>query len=144
MLPSSARSTRWLLVGLLTSTGTVVTARAQLQGSKLDGGPGSGGRDGAVVRVEGGLLRGLNGTGGGRPVLSFLSVPYAQPPVAALRFRAPRAAAPWSGIRAVTSFPMACIQKPRPAGNNTAAQQRMAEDCLYLNVYVASEAAWTM
>ena len=69
---------------------------------------------------------------------AWLGIPYAQPPVGDLRWKAPRPPLPWNGIRYALEFgPPACqpagvtIDAPaskwgRPAGS---------EDCLTLNVF---------
>lgn len=114
--------------------GVADAAAGYAHGAADDGGPNVA-DDGRTVAVATGLLRGVNGTGGGRPVAAFLSVPFAAAPIGRLRFQPPMAPEPWAGVRAVTSFPTACVQKPRPAGNDTSAPQPMAEDCLFLNVF---------
>jgi len=53
-----------------------------------------------VVRTGGGLVRGR--TGGG--VAVFRGIPFAQPPVGALRFAAPHPATPWDGVREAAEF----------------------------------------
>jgi carboxylesterase type B len=85
-----------------------------------------GGRDGSVVRVADGLVRGTV-SGGHR---TFLGLPYAAPPVGALRWRAPRPEAPWSGVRDATGPGNRCPQKGLPGGPAVVG----SEDCLYLNV----------
>ena len=58
-------------------------------------------------------------------------MPYAAPPVGDLRWRAPRPASTWRGIRDATAFAPSCPQQPglfAPPG-------AQSEDCLYLNVY---------
>ena len=60
----------------------------------------------------------------------FLGIPYAAPPVGALRWQPPRSAAPWHGIRAATSYAPHC---PQPSGSFGLAST--SEDCLYLNVF---------
>ena len=54
----------------------------------------------------------------------FLGIPYAAPPVGALRWQPPRPAAPWHGIRAATSYAPHCPQpssrSARPARQRTA------------------------
>ena len=68
----------------------------------------------------------------------FRGIPYAQPPVGALRFRAPLPVKPWSGEREAVRFgpsaPQVGAENPlvrrfvgSPAGQS--------EDCLYLNVW---------
>jgi len=59
----------------------------------------------------------------------FLGIPYAAPPVGALRWRPPQPAARWSGVRDATQFAPHCAQSASPFG-----QASTSEDCLYLNV----------
>ena len=60
----------------------------------------------------------------------FLGIPYAAPPVGALRWRPPHPAAPWIGIRDATKFAPHCPQSASPFG-----QASTSENCLYLNVF---------
>uniref|UniRef100_A0A1A9W1E3 carboxylesterase n=1 Tax=Glossina brevipalpis TaxID=37001 RepID=A0A1A9W1E3_9MUSC len=62
---------------------------------------------------------------------SFEGIPYAQPPIGELRFKAPLPANPWTGIRDCTDFQVKPIQKDPNTGLAIG-----SEDCLYLNVYV--------
>ena len=88
----------------------------------------------AVVSSPCGALEGIDKEG----CLSFRGIPFAAPPVGALRYRAPEAAAVWSGVRKATAF------GPEPPQNSS----RMAmirrvlggaagqsDDCLHLNVW---------
>ncbi|NUZ05287.1 carboxylesterase/lipase family protein [Piscinibacter koreensis] len=59
----------------------------------------------------------------------FLGIPYAAPPVGALRWRAPQPSTAWPKLRA-TRFANHCPQLPGPYG-----LAGSTEDCLYLNVY---------
>jgi beta-glucosidase len=80
----------------------------------------------APVRVEGGLLRGV--TEGDLAV--YRGVPFAAPPIGDLRWRAPQAAAEWSGVLEADQFAPGCVPSmgdPSPSG--------ASEDCLYLNVW---------
>jgi para-nitrobenzyl esterase len=43
-------------------------------------------------------------------VAAYLGIPYAAPPLAALRWRPPQAPATWSGVRAARQFAPACMQ----------------------------------
>jgi para-nitrobenzyl esterase len=43
-------------------------------------------------------------------VIAFLGVPYAKPPIDALRFRAPEACVPWAGVREATEVSAAAPQ----------------------------------
>src|ERR1700722_10866198 len=68
---------------------------------------------------------------------SFKGLPFAAPPVGALRWRIPQPVIAWSGVRKADTFAPACIQPW--AGNPSPHQLR--EDCLYLNVWTAASAA---
>lgn len=78
-----------------------------------------------VVLTGGGAVRGA--VHGDTHV--FSGIPYAAPPVGDLRWRDPRPAAPWAGVRDATRPGPACAQLPGelPDGSTS-------EDCLYLNV----------
>jgi para-nitrobenzyl esterase len=68
----------------------------------------------------------------------WLGIPFAEPPVGDLRWRAPQPAAAWEGMREATSFGSHCVQLPsRFAGveEGEAGVPTGEEDCLYLNVY---------
>lgn len=82
--------------------------------------------------------------------LSWKGIPFAAPPVGALRWRAPADPAPWTQPRAADRFAAACVQTGRlygPGRNNryddtigaTLGQTLGAEDCLYLNVWTPAE-----
>jgi para-nitrobenzyl esterase len=84
------------------------------------------------VTVSGGVLEGDydNKTG----IQTYLGIPYAQPPVGDLRWKAPQPAEKWSGVKQAKTFGPRAIQKFmwddmlfRSAG--------LSEDCLYLNVW---------
>jgi len=64
----------------------------------------------------------------------YLGVPYASPPVGSLRWRAPKPAAHWTGVRNATQFAPHCPQ----AGSEFGVAS-MSEDCLYLNVYTPTD-----
>nr|XP_034974962.1 fatty acyl-CoA hydrolase precursor, medium chain-like isoform X1 [Zootoca vivipara] len=76
-----------------------------------------------------------------QPVNVFLGVPFAKPPVGALRFSPPQPAEPWSHVRESTSNPPMCLQDLRWMAdfgkmlNVTMPDIAVAEDCLYLNVF---------
>jgi para-nitrobenzyl esterase len=62
------------------------------------------------------------------------SIPYARPPVGALRFRAPEAAQPWPGVRYCHGFTKCAPQERRYAMLGLGKFQPIGEDCLTLNV----------
>jgi para-nitrobenzyl esterase len=68
------------------------------------------------------------------------SIPYARPPLGALRFRAPEPAQPWRGVRYCHGFTKCAPQERRYAVLGVGRYQAMGEDCLSLNV-VAPERA---
>src|SRR5262249_52469278 len=88
-----------------------------------------------VVTVEGGQLRGARAGG----VRVFKGIPFAAPPVGALRWKPPQPVVAWSGVKAADRFGAQCMQEPYPAGSPYAsAPQPTSEDCLYLNVWTAA------
>jgi len=69
---------------------------------------------------------------------AFRAIPYAAPPVGALRWRAPAAPKPWRGARDATQFGAVCPQPPVDwAGHDL---DRQSEDCLTLNVWTPKPA----
>ena len=66
-------------------------------------------------------------------VVSFKGVPFAAPPVGALRWREPAPVRPWAGVRNALAFGPPCAQAALDWNNAVAAQSR--EDCLTLNVW---------
>ena len=109
---------------------TVITAGT---GSAIAS-PASGGTN-PVVRVDGGLIRGVNAAG----VSSFKGLPYAAPPTGTLRWRPPQPASSWSGVRDATQFGAGC---PQALMNNPFLPPgTISEDCLNLNVYTPTAAA---
>jgi para-nitrobenzyl esterase len=67
----------------------------------------------------------------------FKGLPYAAPPVDALRWRAPQPAKPWQGVRKADAFGKACMQAPGAAVAAGAGDiGPMGEDCLTLNLWM--------
>lgn len=87
--------------------------------------------DAPVVTVAGGKLRGLARPSGGA---QFLGIPYAEPPVGELRWRAPVPERPWTGIRNATSFGASCPQPLLSGAWNRYDATHNNESCLFLNV----------
>lgn len=105
------------------------------------GGAGAQAASAPRVVTASGALTGAREAG----VVSFKGVPYAQPPIGELRWRAPQPAAAWSGDRAATRFSASCQQAAPGAGFGpyTAAfitPPELSEDCLYLNVWAPKSA----
>jgi len=78
--------------------------------------------------------------------IAFLGIPFAQPPVGALRWAAPREPEGWDALLECTRFAAICPQSrvPRdgvsqlPIAPERCLPPGMDEDCLYLNVYTPS------
>jgi len=83
-----------------------------------------------TVRVREGLLGGTEADG----VLILKGVPYAEPPIGPLRFRAPRPPLRWSGVRNAMRFGRAPIQGGGDVSLAYLGAER-GEDCLYLNIW---------
>ncbi|KAI1269812.1 alpha/beta-hydrolase [Xylariaceae sp. FL1019] len=66
----------------------------------------------------------------------FKGIPYAQPPIDDLRWRAPRPVAPWAHRLNATSTTVGCWEF---AGANST--DTVSEDCLYLNVWTPAKYA---
>ena len=85
------------------------------------------------VKIDTGSLEGLDTAG----VMVFRGIPYARPPVGALRWRAPLPTRPWQGVRDAKQLGRNCIQhQPYPDIDPFAAG--VSEDCLFLNVWTKS------
>lgn len=69
----------------------------------------------------------------------FRGIPFAAPPVGALRWRPPVGPKAWTGVREAKAFAPACVQMPNPVMNVPA--QEVSEDCLYLNVWTPADDA---
>lgn len=78
-----------------------------------------------------GLLRGTTDDG----VLVFRGIPYARPPLGALRFAPPQPPAPWNGVREATAFGPAPLQAASPVSPGQSVGSAQSEDCLSLNVW---------
>lgn len=75
----------------------------------------------------------VEGTTRPNGVRAFLGIPFAEPPVGDLRWKAPRPARAWEGARPAKTFAAAPIQN-RAVAMITGASN-LNEDCLYLNVW---------
>ncbi|KHN84664.1 Cocaine esterase [Toxocara canis] len=64
----------------------------------------------------------------------FLGIPYAEPPLGKLRYRAPRAVRPWKGVIEVKQYRNSCLWNSSIT-SNIAEFTRMSEDCLTVNVF---------
>ncbi len=71
----------------------------------------------------------------------FKMIPYAAPPVGALRWKPPQPVAPWQGVRRADSFGPGCMggSSYGPASVFYHGAQVVSEDCLYLNVWTPAK-----
>lgn len=74
------------------------------------------------------------GEGDENKVLAWKGIPFAAPPVEALRWRAPRPPAPWEGTREALASGSMCTQ----LGGDPV---QGSEDCLYLDVFAPASVA---
>ncbi len=85
-----------------------------------------------IVELRQGRIRGTLEDG----LRVFRGIPYAEPPLGSLRFRAPQPPSPWHGVRDTRSFGPPAPQIPgmlaRLLGSDT---DRASEDCLQLNLW---------
>jgi para-nitrobenzyl esterase len=83
-----------------------------------------------IVTTSGGAVRGaIRGA-----VQSWRGIPYAAPPVADRRFRAPAPVEPWEGVRDATDFGAVPPQEPGNTQIGAGKKTPMSEDCLTINV----------
>ena len=62
-------------------------------------------------------------------------IPYAQPPLGPLRWRAPQPMKPWQGIYFALQPGPACTQRDVYAASSNTVKVIGSEDCLYLNIW---------
>jgi para-nitrobenzyl esterase len=90
-----------------------------------------------LVIIDSGPVQGVIGDG----VTRWLGVPFASPPVGALRFRPPTPPACFTEVFAATKPAPACLQKSFAQTNPTQGTLEGQEDCLYLNVWAPQTAS---
>ena len=82
-----------------------------------------------TARIDGGRVQGeIDGN-----VAVYKGIPFAAPPIGALRWRGPGPAKPWQGVRKLQGFPPQCSQVGAPLP--TMPEEPTSEDCLYLNLW---------
>src|SRR5579871_2380347 len=103
----------------------------------LIGMPGNANADSLKVKTEQGKVTGKTINDG--KVRAFLGLPYAAPPLGALRWKAPQPAAKWKGDRDATKFGAHCAQG-RVFDDMVFQDAGPSEDCLFVNVYTPADA----
>jgi len=92
------------------------------------------------VKTDGGTVSGVAGSSAG--VRVYKGIPFAAPPVGDLRWKAPKAAPGWTGVRKADQFGAACMQTPYAENSPYhEAAEPVSEDCLYLNVWTAAKSS---
>ena len=113
--------TRALLLGSVLAAGVLSTSATAQEGDER--------ADGPVVQTSEGPVRGFVRDG----VYEFLGIPYAAPPVGALRWMPPQPVAHWREPLKATKFANTCAQVTELGV--FAGPPNINEDCLYLNVF---------
>src|SRR5256886_6010483 len=93
------------------------------------------------VKTESGVVECMAAASPG--VRIFRGIPFAAPPVRALRWSAPQPVKPWKGVRKAAEFGPRCMQAPIYPDMifRDRADRPMREDCLYLNVWTPAKSA---
>lgn len=86
------------------------------------------------VKTAAGVLEGTYESG----IKVFRGVPFAQPPVGELRWKAPQPVKPWTGVRAAKDFGPNPMQQ-NLFGDMNFGTDKMSEDCLYLNIWTPAK-----
>ncbi len=86
--------------------------------------------DARVVATKAGQVEGVVSDG----IVAFKGIPFAEPPLDALRWRAPQPVKSWAGVRQASKFGPACPQHNPPTGGY-GPDPAQNEDCLTLNVW---------
>jgi len=92
-------------------------------------------QDAPRLTVAQGVLQGMRDNGAN----SFRNIPFAAPPLGALRFAPPAAPVAWQGVRDASKFGPSCMQEHvranGPFSDEYFAAPPFSEDCLVLNVW---------
>jgi para-nitrobenzyl esterase len=91
------------------------------------------------VQLAEGTIEGKRVPAEGVVLDEFQGIPYAAPPVGALRWQPPQAVSSWPGVRMTHRFGPRCMQLPL-FGDMVFRSHGMSEDCLYLNVWKPAHA----
>lgn len=93
-------------------------------------------QDAPEVATDKGRVRGETIQVGEQSVAVFRGIPFAAPPLDALRWRPPQPVKEWDGVRTCRHFAPACPQPSELSYGLSFTEQ--SEDCLYLNVWSAA------
>ena len=93
------------------------------------------------VTIESGRVSGVTLPSG---VRAFKGIPFAAPPVGALRWKEPQPPLKWNGVRKAEQFGNVCVQPSQPnrVPNNVSVDlpdsPKTSEDCLSLNIWTSA------
>lgn len=86
--------------------------------------------------IENGIIEGSYDTK--TEIQKYFGIPYAQPPVNELRWKAPQPLNNWEGIKKTKAFGPRAMQAPI-FGDMSFRSDGISEDCLYLNVWTPAQ-----
>jgi para-nitrobenzyl esterase len=89
-----------------------------------------------IVKVDTGRVKGTANNG----ITVFKGIPFAAPPVGALRWKAPQPASHWNDVLEAVNFGPRCMQG-NIYGDMVFRDKGPSEDCLYLNVWTPAVSA---
>ena len=94
------------------------------------------------VSIDSGIIEGIIDST--NEIKIFKGIPFAEPPVGDLRWKAPQPVKPWKGIRKCTTFGASPMQNnPTPflcwSEEYLIPKKPISEDCLYLNVWTGAK-----
>jgi para-nitrobenzyl esterase len=90
-----------------------------------------------TAKVTGGIVEGVLKD----DIASFKGIPFAAPPMGDLRWRSPQPVIPWKGILKASEFGPSAMQDPGYFIRKGIRDQKISEDCLYLNVWTGAKKA---
>ena len=90
------------------------------------------------VQTDAGIVEGAASADG--KIREFKGIPYAAPPVGALRWKPPQPLASWTGVRKAVEFAPRCMQG-HIYDDMVFRDKGPSEDCLYLNVWTPATSA---
>lgn len=105
-----------------------------------------------LVETTSGFVRGFAQTVEGNTIYTYLGIPFAQPPVAHLRFRRPLPIEKWTDVYNANTLGNSCFQMPFETFQDKVGKKsedmwnpntNMSEDCLHLNIWVPEVAGDT-
>jgi len=86
------------------------------------------------IQIEQGLIIG-EASAYNPEVLMYKGIPYAAPPVGALRWKPPQPAQSWEGVKAMKLFGASSLSP----GEDSESGETMSEDCLFLNIWTPAK-----